>query len=337
MQYREAYEKGKSILKGIPDAELDARLLLEEVCHTNVQTLLAHPETAVSEDELRAYLSMVNQRKQRKPLAYILGKQEFMGLFFKVTPDVLIPNQDTENLVEEALRQLDDRSRILDLCTGSGCILLSLLHYSNHCVGVGTDISDAALKVAAQNAQVLGLEGSSFFLRGDLFEALFQTNIGTATERGKNESGPARSEDRKNNNDLTWKEDVEKEKDSERITDRMEQRIPEKFDLIVSNPPYIPTAVIDTLEPEVRTAEPKLALDGGRDGLNFYRRIADGAMDYLVIGGALMMEIGFDQAASVTGILRDCGYSEIEVFQDYGGNDRIVRAVRPLTSSSLGT
>lgn len=325
MQYREAYEKGKSILKGIPDAELDARLLLEEVCHANVQTLLAHPETKVSEDELQAYLSMVNQRKQRKPLAYILGKQEFMGLSFKVTPDVLIPNQDTENLVEEALRQLDDRSRILDLCTGSGCILLSLLHYSNHCVGVGTDISDAALKVAAQNAQALGLKESSVFLRGDLFEALHPEKN---KEKIKNDSGLARPEDWENNGSLTRKEDVEYEKDLE----KPEERIPEKFDLIVSNPPYIPTAVIDTLEPEVRAAEPKLALDGGEDGLNFYRRIADGAMNCLVIGGALMMEIGFDQAASVTGILRDRGYAEIEIIRDYGGNDRIVRAVRPLRS-----
>lgn len=298
MQYREAYEKGRSLLAGrIADADLDARLLLENICHTNIQTLLVHPETKITEKEFRDYLRKVNLRRERQPLAYILGEQEFMGLTFCVTPDVLIPNQDTENLVEEAMRQMDDRSRILDLCTGSGCILLSLLHYSNHCVGVGTDLSGPALKVAAQNARNLGLQDSAVFLEGDLFNALKKAG----------------------------KENEEKDNSNAGIG-----QIPEKFDLIISNPPYIPTKVIETLEPEVRTAEPKLALDGGKDGLKFYRRIAEKAMDYLVIGGTLMMEIGYDQAESVSGILYSHGYSGIEIFQDYGGKDRIVRAERPL-------
>ncbi|HAS21269.1 MAG TPA: peptide chain release factor N(5)-glutamine methyltransferase, partial [Lachnospiraceae bacterium] len=142
--YREVYQEGTAMLDFLPDARIDARRLLEHVCGTTVQTLLADPDRPVSPGEYEKYLELISRRQQREPLAYIVGEQEFMGLPFRVSPHVLIPGQDTENLVEEAMRELTDGSRILDLCTGSGCILLSLLQYSNSNSGVGTDLSREA-------------------------------------------------------------------------------------------------------------------------------------------------------------------------------------------------
>ncbi len=224
MTYREAYNIGVARLEASlsenPDRKLDARLLLEAACGTDYQTLLADGnERLVTDEEFRRYESMLERRSGHEPVAYILGAQDFMGLPFFVTRDVLIPNQDTENLVEEAMKEVHGGMRILDLCTGSGCILLSLLHYSADTTGVGTDLSAAALRVAAENGGRLGLSDRAVWKQGDLYEAL---------------AGAESSS---------------------------------KFDLIVSNPPYIPTAVIGTLMPEVAEMEPRMALDGGEDGL----------------------------------------------------------------------
>ncbi|MDO4284673.1 MAG: peptide chain release factor N(5)-glutamine methyltransferase [Eubacteriales bacterium] len=278
--YRELYEEGAAMLAaaGIPEARLDARLLLEDVCGTDTQTLLAHGERPVSDSECARYEGVTARRAAREPLAYIVGEQEFMGIPFYVTPEVLIPNQDTEVLVEEAMRELSGGMRILDLCTGSGCILLSLLRYSSGCSGVGTDLSEAALAVAERNAERMALSEQVEWRCGDLWDAVQ----------------------------------------------------PELFDIIVSNPPYIPTAVIGTLAPEVRSAEPYQALDGGEDGLVFYRRIIGEAARHLRIGGKLFLEIGYDQSRAVTELLREAGFLEIETRQDYGGLDRVVRAERGL-------
>lgn len=286
--YQQVYTEGlHRLVRVLPEereAKLDARLLLEAVCGTSLQTLLVDKDRLVSEAEYANYTAKLERRVRREPLAYILGKCEFMGLPFLINPDVLIPEQDTENLVEEAMRALSDGSRILDLCTGSGCILLSLLHYSNGCSGVGTDLSQAALAVAEANAKALKLESSVRWLQGDLFEPL------------GNNSNP--------------------------------------FDLIISNPPYIPSAVIDTLEPEVRDREPRMALDGGEDGLAFYREIAEKAAQHLSIGGMLMLEISFDQARAVTALLQERGYYDIRVLQDYGGNDRVVSCIKSIHQST---
>ena len=301
---REVYEEGAGLLAGLEDGRLDARLLLEHYCGIPAHRLLSHPETPVKAEEREAFLAGIRRRAAREPLAYIIGEQSFMGLPFVVSRDVLIPEQDTENLVEEALRHLEDGSRILDLCTGSGCILLSLLHYSNNCVGVGTDLSRPALTIAEQNAHALGLSRCTQWLQGDLFEAL------TQAPQAANREG------------------------EEGTFDRSFSR-PEKYDMIISNPPYIRTAVIETLAPEVRCAEPRLALDGGEDGLDFYRRIIRQAPAHLVIGGRLMMEIGYDQAADVTSLLQEAGYYGVEVIRDYGGNDRIVTAVRSMKQEAF--
>ena len=279
--YREVSQEGTGMLDFLPDARIDARRLLEHVCGTSIQTLLADPDRPVSRQEYEKYQELIARRQQREPLAYILGEQEFMGLSFRVSPHVLIPGQDTENLVEEAMRELTDGSRILDLCTGSGCILLSLLQYSNHNSGIGTDLSPEALAVAEENGKRLGLSGRAAWLQGDLFEAL--------------------------------------------------EGLPEeKFDLIISNPPYIPTEVIGTLEPEVKDREPRMALDGGQDGLDFYRRILTEAWKHLYISGSVMLEIGYDQGDAVRQLMEECGYHDIRIIKDYAGNDRVAAAVRAL-------
>ena len=277
MNYTEAFLMGMQKLKEaeIGEAQLDARLLLEEVCGTDHNTLLCHGDREVSEAEEEQYRKALEQRAVHVPLQHLLGYQDFMGLRFQVNEYVLIPRQDTEILVEEAMRYLHDGMRILDLCTGSGCILLSLLHYSNDCEGVGVDISQEALQVAAQNAELLGIKAD--FLKSDLYE-----------------------------------------------------KVTGKFDLLVSNPPYIERKVIPTLMEEVREYDPYIALDGGEDGLDFYRRIIGGAQDYLKRGGQILMEIGSGQAQAVSELLREAGFKEIDVCRDFASLDRVVSGRLPI-------
>lgn len=278
--YRELYEEGRRILEqaGLPDAALDARFLLEEVCGTNLQTLLVFPEKKVTEEEVNQYRAFVQRRKDREPTAMILGEWDFMGLTFRLNKSTLIPEQDTEVLVETALEELKRRGfgeaplRILDLCTGSGCILLSLLHELRNAGGLGTDLSEEALEAARENAVRLGLQERAAFRQGDLWEPVGD----------------------------------------------------ERFDLIVSNPPYVPTDVIPTLEPEVRCGEPYAALDGGEDGLVFYRRILKEAAGHLKPSGIIIVESGFDEAAQIAALMQDQKLRGIRTVKDYGGLDRVV-------------
>ena len=276
MTYAESYEEGKSGLAaaGIGEAALDARLLLEHVCGTDRNTLLAHGERVVEDGELLRYRELVARRAEHVPLQQLTGVQNFMGLDFIVDGNVLIPRQDTEILVEEVLKNLHDGMRVLDLCTGTGCILTSLLRYSNDCEGVGTDISPDALAVARKNADNLLSGRKPLFLESDLYE-----------------------------------------------------RVEGIFDVIVSNPPYIPSRAIDTLMPEVREHEPRIALDGGEDGLAFYRRILRGIGAYLKPGGMLFLEIGYDQGEEVGRLLEGQGFLEVGVTKDYGGLDRVVSGI----------
>ena len=276
MNYRECFEKGKGALAdaGIEEAALDARLLLEHICGTDRNTLLVHGDRTVSPEEEKQYLDAVERRSRRIPLQQITGQQEFMGLPFWVNSNVLIPRQDTEVLVEEVLKHTHDGMRILDMCTGSGCILISILHYSNDCEGLGVDISSPALEVAEENAERLlsGRTGvSARFLQSDLFEA-----------------------------------------------------VDGKYDILVSNPPYIRSAVVDTLMPEVKDYEPRIALDGEEDGRVFYRRILSDCKKNLKKGGMLFFEIGYDQAEAVKGMMEQAGFLEVTVKKDFGGLDRVV-------------
>lgn len=182
MTYREIYEEGKGALAaaGIEEAELDARLLLEFVCKTNRNTLLVHDDRPVTAEEASAYRRLTEKRAKRIPLQHLTGTQDFMGLEFEVNEHVLIPRQDTEILVEEALQELHDGMHVLDMCTGSGCILISLLRYSNDCTGVGADISEEALRVAEKNAKRLLTEKETGEIEqaGDGCPAMFvQSNL----------------------------------------------------------------------------------------------------------------------------------------------------------------
>lgn len=322
---RDVYEEGMALLAGLEDAALDARLLLEHFCGIDTNRLLAEPGMPVSDDLRSAFLKGIKRRAAREPLAYIVGEQSFMGLPFIVSEDVLIPEQDTENLVEEVLRLIDDGSRILDLCTGSGCILLSLLHYTNGCIGVGTDLSGKALEIARRNASAHGLSDQTVWLQGDLFDALDPLN-----KKDNDEKDNKRENYKIEDNKREESRDDQAEKSTE--SEKSESGFPgmsytSGYDMIISNPPYIPTSVIDTLQPEVRCAQPRMALDGGGDGLDFYRRIISEAPAHLVVGGRLLLEIGYDQAEAVSDLLREAGYYGIEILKDYGGNDRIATAV----------
>ena len=322
---RDVYEEGMALLAGLEDAALDARLLLEHFCGIDTNRLLAEPGMPVSDDLRSAFLKGIKRRAAREPLAYIVGEQSFMGLPFIVSEDVLIPEQDTENLVEEALRLIDDGSRILDLCTGSGCILLSLLHYTNGCIGVGTDLSEKALEIARRNASAHGLSDQTVWLQGDLFDALDPLN-----KKDNDDKDNKRENYKIEDNKREESRDDQAEKSTE--SEKSESGFPgmsytSGYDMIISNPPYIPTSVIDTLQPEVRCAQPRMALDGGGDGLDFYRRIIREAPAHLVVGGRLLLEIGYDQAEAVSDLLREAGYYGIEILKDYGGNDRIATAV----------
>ena len=322
---RDVYEEGMALLAGLEDAALDARLLLEHFCGIDTNRLLAEPGMPVSDDLRSAFLKGIKRRAAREPLAYIVGEQSFMGLPFIVSEDVLIPEQDTENLVEEALRLIDDGSRILDLCTGSGCILLSLLHYTNGCIGVGTDLSEKALEIARRNASAHGLSDQTVWLQGDLFDALDPLN-----KKDNDDKDNKRENYKIEDNKREESRDDQAEKSTE--SEKSESGFPgmsytSGYDMIISNPPYSPTSVIDILQPEVRCAQPRMALDGGGDGLDFYRRIISEAPAHLVVGGRLLLEIGYDQAEAVSELLREAGYYGIEILKDYGGNDRIATAV----------
>lgn len=272
MTYRELYEtgKGRLVQAGVEEAALDARLLLEFVCGTTRNDLLVHGDREVEAAQQERYSGLIEKRSERIPLQHLTGVQEFMGLDFFVNEHVLIPRQDTEILVEEVMKHLHDGFRILDMCTGSGCILLSLLHYSNDCIGVGADISEEALRVARRNAENLQKQQANF-VQSDLFE-----------------------------------------------------NVEGKFEIIVSNPPYIRTDVIPALMDEVRLHEPVAALDGGEDGLFFYREVIAQSKNHLCGGGQLFFEIGYDQKEAVTGLMEEAGFQNVTAVRDFAGLDRVV-------------
>lgn len=289
MTYKECYVQGMKRLESadVPEAALDARLLLEAICGTDRNALLVHGDREISAEQVTAYEETIDKRAKRIPLQHILGYQEFMGFDFEVNEHVLIPRQDTEVLVERALgvlsamkKSLDKDLKVLDMCTGSGCILISLLKMCSDLTGVGVDISTEALAVAKRN-------GNSVL--GDVFQ-------GEETDR------------------LRW------------ICSDMFTEVEGEYDVITSNPPYIPSKVIEGLMPEVKDHEPMKALDGMEDGLFFYRQIAKEAPKHLTNQGHLFLEIGHDQGESVSELLREQAFSKVEVIKDYAGLDRVIHA-----------
>ena len=258
---------------GADTPRLDAEVLLSYLLGQKRIFLYVHFDQPLTAEELARYREMVKRRAAGEPVAYICGEKEFMGLAFKVTPAVLVPQPDTETLVEAAIERLKgkENARIADVCTGSGAIALALVHYMSESSVATTDISAEALAIAKENAEALGLSERVEFFVGDLLAPI---------------SGKT-------------------------------------FDAIVSNPPYIPSADIDGLPREVR-AEPKLALDGGADGLDFYRRLVGESAALLNDGGFLAVECGDTQAGAIVEIAATGGFGKTEIVHDLADKERVV-------------
>lgn len=295
MRYIDKKKQTIEILKkaDVPDAEIDAEYLLEEASGMPRSRLFIELLNEMPAEAEARLDDLVRRRASREPLQYILGYQEFMGLNFKCTPDVLIPRQDTEILVESALKRINElrgrkkenetgylnagsnsELKCLDLCTGSGCIPISIVKLAGNIQCIASDISVRALGVAQKNATSNGADVT--FIQSDLWE-----------------------------------------------------KIEGCFDIITSNPPYIESKIIEELMPEVREFEPRLALDGGGDGIVFYRKIAEKAAEHLKSGGYILMEIGDTQGSSVSELMKAAGFENVKVIKDLAGLDRVVEAQKP--------
>jgi release factor glutamine methyltransferase len=255
----------------VGDEALDARLLLQQAAGLSHSDIVADPGKEIAAEVVEVYEMLVRRRLAFEPVSRILGEREFYGRAFKITPDVLDPRPDTETLIEAALPLLKPGLQVLDLGTGSGAIIVTLLAERPEVMGVAVDLSPAALAVATDNAKRHGVLNRLMPVTGSWF-------------------------------------------------DRVEGR----FDLIVSNPPYIPAADIAGLEPDVRNFDPLLALAGGDDGLQAYRAIAAGAHGHLEPQGRIMVEIGAGQASDVGRIFAGFGYSTQGQWKDHGGHTRVL-------------
>ena len=260
---------------GIADTDSDAWLMFSHVTGMSRMEYTLDRDKCLSDEEICSLAKMLEKRNQHIPVQQITGEAWFMGYPFFVNENVLIPRMDTEVLVEAVLTRLpavpvteNGKRRVLDMCTGSGCILLSLLKEEKGLLGTGADISEKALLVARENAHRLECEAQ--FIFSDLWENIEDT-----------------------------------------------------YEIIVSNPPYIVRNVISTLDTEVKDHEPVLALDGGEDGLDFYRKIVADTHRHLVPGGLLAFEIGYDQGQALTALLKKAGYRNIEILKDLAGLDRV--------------
>ena len=256
----------------IIENEIDSWLLAEEIFGIPKQDIFLEPNKCVGEKAAQKYIEAVEMRAKHIPLQHITGHQQFMDFDFLVNENVLIPRPETELLVEQVVSYIgDDETKVLDMCTGSGCIAISVDKMCLNANVVAVDISEKALNVARENNKRNG--GKVTFIKSNLFK-----------------------------------------------------NVNEKYDVIISNPPYIPTSDIDMLMEEVRDHEPHLALDGSNDGLEFYRKICKQSIDYLKEKGKIFLEIGYDQGKTVPNLLKENGFINIKVLKDLSGNDRMVIA-----------
>lgn len=272
---REIYTEGKNRLQkaGVQSYEFDARQLLFFVFSIDANQYLLNQSMPLSEEEekkVNSYFEAIQKRSENIPLQYITGEQNFCGLDFYVNENVLIPRLDTEVLVEKILECEEPGQSVMDMCTGSGCIAITLQKLGGFQV-MAVDISEEALTLARKNAQ--RNQAQVTFFQSNMFDQLSNTS---------------------------------------------------KVDVIVSNPPYIESKVVDELDDEVKKYEPRLALDGMEDGLYFYRILAREGKRFLNEGGRLYVEIGFDQAEAVKEIFGAQGFLDIQVYKDLAGLDRVV-------------
>ena len=319
---RDTILEGKRILEEacIENAGFDAETMLGFVLGVDRQKLFINSTLAIDDSQAESFFNMVKRRAGGEPLQYITGEQWFMGRRFLVNPSVLIVRPETELLAELAIKYIrqykktvadkpvDERDtnkypggqiqtkqtlKVLDLCTGSGALAVTLALEFPDIEVTASDISEAALAVAGENAEALGIAGQINFIRSDLFDDLVYDSSGCPFGESCGINGM---------------------KDN-------------RFDLIVTNPPYIRTEDLAGLQREIREHEPLLALDGGADGLDFYRRIASEAGTFLKPGGCLMAEIGCDQAKDVSALFSEAGFAGLQVYQDLAGRDRVIGAL----------
>ena len=279
------YRSGRALLEqaGVETPALDARLLIRQAAGVEEADLIASPERPVPPEQAVIFQTAIRRRADGEPVSRILGQREFWGLPFRVTPETLDPRPDTETLVEAVLGRMKKQAqgregiRILDLGTGTGCILIALLSELPEACGVGIDLNPGAVRVAEENAQANGVAGRVSFLCGNWFEPL------------ANLSGDGT-----------------------------------RFDLIVSNPPYIPNPDIESLQKEVKNHDPILALDGGKDGLDPYRRIFMGIKNHLKPDGQVFFEIGFGQHSDILRLVDDSDLRPSRTYPDSAGIPRVV-------------
>ena len=277
MKIKELINYGRNMLNknNIDDSAIISKMLAEYILGLDRNKIIISEDKEVEENEKERYYLGLIEIVQGMPIQYITNKQEFMGLNFYVDENVLIPQPDTETLVEEVInicKEKTENIKILDICTGSGAIGISVAKFIENSKVVLSDISKNAIEVAKKNAKDNKVEDKIEIIESDMFE-----------------------------------------------------NISDKFDIIVSNPPYIESEVISTLDKEVQN-EPHIALDGGEDGLKFYRVLAEQSKKYLNDNGTICLEIGYNQREAVEEILKECNYKNIYSKKDLSGNDRIVVA-----------
>lgn len=276
---------------GIETAMLDAEILLRHVTGWSRETLLRAPETELDAFQQRQIAELGEQRCRGVPVARLIGSKEFWSLEFLLSDETLVPRPESETLIETAIKggDKDDSLRLLDLGTGCGCLLLSLLHEYRHSSGVGVDISAGAVATAQRNAERLGLKNRVRFQTGN------------------------------------WNM-------------RMDDVVSERFDILISNPPYIRNGDIGGLQKEVRKHDPRIALDGGSDGMDSLRTIIVIAPKLLRPNGRLLIEIGAEQSGEIISLMKEQAFKEIRKHKDLAGIDRVIEGnylgFNPLDSSN---
>jgi release factor glutamine methyltransferase len=282
LKVQQLLSKGYDILKkqNIESFMLDCQLILGKVLNLDRISIILNKDLEVEENREEEYFRFIEKRENKMPIKYITEEVEFMGIDFFIKEGVLIPRPDTEILVEEVIKEINDKkfTKICDVCCGSGAIGLSIAKLLEYTKVYCYDISEKAEQVTRKNIELLSLEERAGFVKSDLLTVALENKL--------------------------------------------------QFDVIVSNPPYIKTEVIPTLMEDVKDYEPYIALWGGEDGLDFYRRITTESLEILKAGGVLAYEIGYDQSEEVEDILRENGYTKVRTVKDLAGNDRVVLGMK---------
>jgi release factor glutamine methyltransferase len=295
MKISEALSFGRNALEkvGVSNSKLDSLVLLSYAISFSKEKIIFNPDIILEEQQQEVFINFIKRRSLYEPVSHIIGKREFYARDFIVSKDVLDPRPDSESLIELVLKNFSDKNKklnILEIGCGSGCLIITLLKELKNAQGIAIDISKEALEISRKNAKLHEVSDRINFIFLDIMSQ------------------------------SSWNLEIEAFSQKQICN----SSIKEKFDLIISNPPYIESAEIDKLQPEVRIFEPKIALDGGLDGLDFYRRIAAESKIFLNENGKVIVEIGFGQSGRIKKIFLDNGFKFIESKFDLGGVERVL-------------